>query len=250
MPGKIPPQDYDPEAGDLIGFRGVVPDSPEWYGNLRGAILSLTSGYDTSFEGSEVAKQLGGEVVDSLEIGAFSSDHGELSGLEDDDHGQYHNDARGDTRYYTKSLIDAHYPRYIGEYGHGYYSGEQTVNGTGAWRVLTISSMLSYGNFSLGSNAIRVGRGGHYRVSGFVWIRTVFSPVYIVVGARYNNVQGGRTAQYYVAHNVDATYDLPSYTLYLAEGSEVGLSVLITAGAGHKAKIDNAQGALTLERVL
>jgi len=34
-------------------------------------------------------------------------DHGLLQGLADDDHTQYHNDARGDVRYYTQTLLDA-----------------------------------------------------------------------------------------------------------------------------------------------
>jgi hypothetical protein len=33
-------------------------------------------------------------------------DHGALNGLADDDHPQYHNDARGDARYYTKAQVD------------------------------------------------------------------------------------------------------------------------------------------------
>ncbi len=35
------------------------------------------------------------------------TDHGLLSGLGDDDHVQYHNDTRGDARYYTKTQVDA-----------------------------------------------------------------------------------------------------------------------------------------------
>lgn len=34
------------------------------------------------------------------------SNHGEMGGLQDDDHLQYHNDLRGDTRYYTQSQVD------------------------------------------------------------------------------------------------------------------------------------------------
>lgn len=34
-------------------------------------------------------------------------DHASLNGLEADDHPQYHNDARGDVRYYTKAQVDA-----------------------------------------------------------------------------------------------------------------------------------------------
>ena len=36
----------------------------------------------------------------------YGVDHGELNGLSDDDHPQYHTDARGDIRYYTKSEVD------------------------------------------------------------------------------------------------------------------------------------------------
>jgi len=37
---------------------------------------------------------------------AGAGDHGTLSGLNDDDHSQYHNDARGDARYYTQTAND------------------------------------------------------------------------------------------------------------------------------------------------
>lgn len=40
-------------------------------------------------------------------VGAGVSDHGALTGLSDDDHLQYHNDSRGDSRYYTKAQSDA-----------------------------------------------------------------------------------------------------------------------------------------------
>lgn len=39
--------------------------------------------------------------------GASVTDHGQLLGLSDDDHTQYHTDARGDARYYTKAQVDA-----------------------------------------------------------------------------------------------------------------------------------------------
>lgn len=38
--------------------------------------------------------------------GGGVTDHGALTGLADDDHTQYHNDTRGDARYYTKALLD------------------------------------------------------------------------------------------------------------------------------------------------
>lgn len=39
--------------------------------------------------------------------GTPAADHGALTGLGDDDHGQYHTNTRGDARYYTKTLLDA-----------------------------------------------------------------------------------------------------------------------------------------------
>lgn len=39
--------------------------------------------------------------------GGGTSDHGALTGLSDDDHSQYHNDTRGDARYYTQTQLNA-----------------------------------------------------------------------------------------------------------------------------------------------
>lgn len=41
-----------------------------------------------------------------ISASAGVTDHGALSGLSDDDHPQYHTDARGDARYYTKAQVD------------------------------------------------------------------------------------------------------------------------------------------------
>lgn len=45
-------------------------------------------------------------VTEWVDASGGSSDHGTLTGLSDDDHTQYHNDSRGDARYYTKSQVD------------------------------------------------------------------------------------------------------------------------------------------------
>lgn len=54
------------------------------------------------------------EIIESLQFGASGGggggsgveDHGLLTGLSDDDHPQYHNDARGDARYYTQEQVN------------------------------------------------------------------------------------------------------------------------------------------------
>ena len=44
---------------------------------------------------------------DAVDTGGGVTDHGALTGLLDDDHPQYHNDTRGDVRYYTKTQADS-----------------------------------------------------------------------------------------------------------------------------------------------
>jgi hypothetical protein len=46
--------------------------------------------------------QIDGSMIDSADV-----DHGGLTGLGDDDHTQYHNDARGDARYYQQTEISS-----------------------------------------------------------------------------------------------------------------------------------------------
>jgi len=45
--------------------------------------------------------------IDATMLDAGDIDHGGLTGLGDDDHPQYHNDTRGDIRYYTKTILNS-----------------------------------------------------------------------------------------------------------------------------------------------
>jgi hypothetical protein len=51
-----------------------------------------------------------------------TTDHGSLTGLADDDHTQYHNNTRGDARYYTKTLLDG------GQLDNRYYTETEVNN--------------------------------------------------------------------------------------------------------------------------
>ena len=63
-------------------------------------------------DGAEVNVQSDWNITDTnddafiLNKPTIITDHGNLTGLDDDDHPQYHNDTRGDTRYYQKSEVD------------------------------------------------------------------------------------------------------------------------------------------------
>jgi hypothetical protein len=52
-----------------------------------------------------IVDDTGNDEVD-LDVVQANLDHGSIGGLSDDDHTQYHNDTRGDARYYTQTQLD------------------------------------------------------------------------------------------------------------------------------------------------
>lgn len=88
--------------------------------------------------------------------GGGTTDHGALSGLADDDHAQYHTDARGDARYYSKATTDSliaagDAANSTGDRARANHTGTQAISS-----VVNLESRLSaleaasgggYGNF-------------------------------------------------------------------------------------------------------
>ncbi len=70
--------------------------------NITGATSGPSAGAPD--EGKIVRLNSSG-LIDASFITSSASDHGSLIGLGDDDHAQYHNDTRGDLRYYTKTIL-------------------------------------------------------------------------------------------------------------------------------------------------
>jgi hypothetical protein len=81
---------------EFVALGSVVLESSNTYSNTPQAIVRSVDGTDyVDFRGTQLYTPAG-EV----------STHGLLSGLSSDDHLQYHTDARGDVRYYTKAQVD------------------------------------------------------------------------------------------------------------------------------------------------
>jgi hypothetical protein len=76
-----------------------------------GSVIFQTQGYANTPQARIVLTDTGAYYVDVRGTQVYSpfgqvTDHGLLSGLSHDDHLQYHTDARGDVRYYTKAQSD------------------------------------------------------------------------------------------------------------------------------------------------
>lgn len=88
--GKLWVQPSQPDAGDDTLIVGSLWSDSDAAG---GGLYICTSLSPIAFQ-----QVTGG--------GGGATDHGALMGLADDDHSQYHNNARGDARYYTQSQVD------------------------------------------------------------------------------------------------------------------------------------------------
>jgi hypothetical protein len=115
-----------------------LPDVIEQFGILVGRIL-IKEGEDTPIE----VQTAFGAVFTPTQ----ATDHGNLSGLTDDDHAQYHNDTRADTW-----LADGHstqYPHanYDTAYGWGDHSGLYDAAGTATAAVGSHESAYNHNNY-------------------------------------------------------------------------------------------------------
>lgn len=76
--------------------------------NTTPAIASAPGEVDLFIDASGNIKTIDEDGVEKnygASVGANGSDHGALTGLSDDDHTQYHNDSRGDARYFTQAQV-------------------------------------------------------------------------------------------------------------------------------------------------
>jgi hypothetical protein len=103
--------------------------------------------------------------------GGGVTDHGALTGLADDDHPQYHNDTRGDARYYTKTQADAAYQPLDSDLttiaGLTVSNGQLMRRVSGAWAAYTLSASdigtgtLPIAQVPTGTSSTTVALGNH-----------------------------------------------------------------------------------------
>jgi len=96
-------------VGDHGNLTGLGDDDHSQYHNdTRGDARYFTEAehINTSAGAEDASKPIvldAGGQIDATMINDADVDHGNLTGLGDDDHSQYHNDTRGDARYFTEA---------------------------------------------------------------------------------------------------------------------------------------------------
>jgi hypothetical protein len=81
---------------EFVALGSVVVKTADAFTNIpKAAIVSVNGGNYVDFRGTQLYTPAG-----------VATSHNLLSGLAGDDHIQYHTDARGDARYYTKAQVD------------------------------------------------------------------------------------------------------------------------------------------------
>lgn len=99
-------------SGSVI-FLQQATDSTRWSRLIvngdpvdNGSYVQIPVAFNSAGSGGGAWQSLLVDFVTSGSGGGGVTDHGGLTGLSDDDHPQYHTDARGDARYYTQAQVD------------------------------------------------------------------------------------------------------------------------------------------------
>lgn len=110
----------------------------------------------------------GWDYIDWRNVSTFGNvsvagitDHGNLSGLLDDDHPQYHTDARGDIRYYTKTQVDT----MLVNLALHRHNGAVTQTFSALTTLLFGTSVRTDANYTYLNGAVTVTAAGWYEIT-------------------------------------------------------------------------------------
>ncbi len=166
---------------------------------------------------------------DTLSLNQGAVDHGSIGGLSDDDHTQYHNDARGDARYYTEIELDA------GQLDSRYYTETELDAGQLDNRYYTETEIdAAYGPYEAEADSdIVIGKVLYVVSDGHVDLAANDSSVYAhAIGIAATAVSAGASVEYVTEGRV-----------YLANWSVIIGSSLLTPGTEYYLKEETGGGA-------
>jgi|GEM_PF-3123915 len=103
MPRLPIPGDDQGTWGDILNEFLLVAHDPDGSSKLADDVAAKYTKPGAGIPESDLTSAVQTKLNSG---GGGTSDHGGLNGLSDDDHPQYHNDARADARYYQRSQVD------------------------------------------------------------------------------------------------------------------------------------------------
>jgi hypothetical protein len=196
----------------------------------------------------------GGDEDLQLTIVNSAIDHGTLAGLADDDHTQYHNNTRGDTRYYQKSefvttstagapvkldgggkISSAQLPSVVMTY-EGTFDASATpatplLNGDGAADAGMVYLASVAGSYNFGAGAITFAIGDWAVYNGSIWEKSVNSNAVVSVNGSTGVVTVNAINQ--LTGDVTATAASGSQSKATTVAAIAGTTVSGTTGTGN-----------------
>lgn len=173
--GKPIPNDDEGQGNQ--DFWGVSPDSPTWRAYVKGQLLDLAENWDETTGDAALAGDKGLAIVDSLKFGTLqtgATDHGELTGLEDDDHPQYLTESRGNALYPPIS----HTHRVLADYV-SFADGIAENIGGDQWIWFNFNNKTGFLAGTITNNQYQIGKSGWYHLAGRVtvysWVECQFT---------------------------------------------------------------------------
>ena len=211
------------DHGDLDGLGD--DDHSQYHNDTRGDARYHIQGsfYDTSQGTATGVWTDATGKIDVTFLPDIVTDHGDLSGLGDDDHSQYHNDTRGDARYYQQSQF------YNTSQGTGTpiladATGKIDVSFLPSADVNSMAAVFGRGRSNMGSQWLRGVGGIPSNLSG---PRMALNATIVGMSVQTN---GNSNATFYIRRN-GTTTNLTNLALSGSDGAQTyALTVDIDAG--------------------
>lgn len=144
----LPFQEFTPIASLIFECRDAYTNTPK-------ARIRLTDTGTTYVDWRSI------DTFSSSTGGGGLTDHGNLSGLLDDDHPQYHTDARGDIRYYTKTQVDD----LLADLTLHRHNGAVTQTFSALTTLLFGTSVRNDANYTYLNGGVTVASAGWYEIT-------------------------------------------------------------------------------------
>lgn len=221
---------------EFIPLGSLIFEANVGYANTPKARIRLTDTGDSYQDWRPITTFI------SSSWGSGVTDHGNLSGLLDDDHPQYHNDARGDARYYTQTQVNTLIAKSVVHR----HNGTVTQTFSALTTLLFGTTVRQDAGYTYSAGGITVTTAGWYEISfdvsytGSTNNRTVSETVTRVNGV---TVAGSNAYGYHRTTAEGFQTATSTIRVLLAANDVITVAGRVFAGAGGGGSVQTVAGA-------